>query len=206
MGPFASIMRGCFTSWRCTHRFRLKVRSPGSSPAPRPIRAEFTWRRLSAGLHNTWLANCSSCMAGVVMVRVPYRGAAPALTDVIGGQVEVMFANMPSSLEYKGSKLRALAVTTATCSEALPDIPSVDDFVPGFAACAQFGLGSCTNTRVEVIAHLNHELAGGLTDPKMKARLADLAGSSAAGWPADFRKLIADETEKWGKVVKFSGA
>ena len=146
-------------------------------------------------------------MTGVEMVHVPYRGAAPALTDLIGGQVQVMFDNMTSSLEYiRAGKLRALAVTTATRSEALPDIPTVGDFVPGFEASAQFGLGAPKNTPVEVIEKLNHEINAGLTDPKMKARLADLAGAVLAGSPADFRKLIADETEKWGKVVKFSGA
>jgi tripartite-type tricarboxylate transporter receptor subunit TctC len=146
-------------------------------------------------------------MTGVEMVHVPYRGAAPALTDLIGGQVQVMFDNMTSSLEYiRAGKLRALAVTTATRSEALPDIPTVDDFVPGFEASAQFGLGAPKNTPVEVIEKLNHEINAGLTDPKMKARLADLAGAVLAGSPADFRKLIVDETEKWGKVVKFSGA
>jgi hypothetical protein len=128
-------------------------------------------------------------MTGVEMVHVPYRGSAPALTDLIGGQVQVMFDNMTSSLEYiRAGKLRALAVTTATRSEALPDIPTVGDFVPGFEASAQFGL---KNTPVEVIEKLNHEINAGLTDPKMKS-------------PADFRKLIAEETEKWGKVVKFS--
>jgi tripartite-type tricarboxylate transporter receptor subunit TctC len=146
-------------------------------------------------------------MASVDMVHVPYRGSAPALTDLLGGQVQVMFDNMTSSLEYiRAGKLRALAVTTATRSEALPDIPTVGDFVPGFEASAQFGLGAPRNTPVEVIEKLNHEINAGLTDPKMKARLADLAGAVLAGSPADFRKLIADETEKWGKVVKFSGA
>jgi tripartite-type tricarboxylate transporter receptor subunit TctC len=146
-------------------------------------------------------------MTGVEMVHVPYRGAAPALTDLIGGQVQVMFDNMTSSLEYiRAGKLRALAVTTATRSEALPDIPTVGDFVPGFEASAQFGLGAPKNTPAEVIEKLNHEINAGLADPKMKARLADLAGAVLAGSPADFRKLIADETEKWGKVVKFSGA
>ena len=141
-------------------------------------------------------------MTGVEMVHVPYRGAAPALTDLIGGQVQVMFDNMTSSLEYiRAGKLRALAVTTATRSEALPDIPTVGDFVPGFEASAQFGLGK--NTPVEVIEKLNHEINAGLTDPKMKGARRWRWG---LGSPADFRKLIAEETEKWGKVVKFSGA
>ena len=146
-------------------------------------------------------------MAGVDMVHVPYRGEALALPDLISGQVQVLFGTMLGSLGYiRAGKLRALAVTTATRSEALPDIPTVGDFVPGFEASAQFGLGAPRNTPVEVIEKLNHEINAGLTDPKMKARIADLAGAVLVGSPADFRKLIAEETEKWGKVVKFSGA
>jgi tripartite-type tricarboxylate transporter receptor subunit TctC len=146
-------------------------------------------------------------MTGVEMVHVPYRGSAPALTDLMGGQVQVMFDNMTSSLEFiRAGKLRALAVTTATRFEALPDISTVGDFVPGFEASAQYGLGAPRNTPVDVIEKLNKEINAGLSDPKMKARLAELAGAALAGSPADFGKLIADETEKWGKVVKFSGA
>ena len=146
-------------------------------------------------------------MAGINMTHVPYRGSAPALTDLLGGHVQVMFDNMTSSLEYiRAGKLRPLAVTTATRSEALPDIPTVGDFVPGFEASAQFGLGAPRNTPVDVIEKLNKEINAGLADPKIKARLADFGGTVLALSPADFGKLIADETEKWGKVVKFSGA
>ena len=146
-------------------------------------------------------------MTGVEMVHVPYRGAAPALADLMGGQVQVMFDNMTSSFEFiRAGKLRPLAVTTTTRFAALPDIPTVGDFVPGFEASAQFGLGAPRNTPVEIIQRLNMEVNAGLADPKMKARLAELAGTVLAGSPADFGRLIAAETEKWGKVVRFSGA
>ena len=145
-------------------------------------------------------------MAGVDMVHVPYRGAAPALTDLLGGQVQVMFATTVSSIEYiRAGRLRALAVTTATRSEALPDIPTVGEFVPGYEASDWYGVGAPKNTPAEIVDKLNKEINAGLADPKMKARLADLGGTALAGSPADFGKLIADETEKWGKVVKFAG-
>jgi tripartite-type tricarboxylate transporter receptor subunit TctC len=145
-------------------------------------------------------------MAGVNLVHVPYRGAGPALVDLLGGQVQVMFANMSSSIEYvRAGKLRALAVTTMTRSEALPDIPIMSDFVPGYEASLFLGIGAPRNTPVEVIEKLNKETNAGLADPKLKARFADLGGTALAGSPADFAKLIADETEKWGKVVKFVG-
>jgi tripartite-type tricarboxylate transporter receptor subunit TctC len=146
-------------------------------------------------------------MTGVEMVHVPYRGSVPALTDLMGGQVQVMFDNMISSLELiRAGKLRALAVTTTARSAALPDLPTVGDFVPGFEASAMFGLGAPRTTPAEIVAKLNHEINAGLADAKMKARLAELAGVVLAGSPADFRTLIAAETEKWGKVVRFSGA
>jgi tripartite-type tricarboxylate transporter receptor subunit TctC len=142
-------------------------------------------------------------MAGVNMIHVPYRGVAPALTDLLGGQVQVTFATMPSSIEYiRAGKVRALAVTTATRSEALPDIPTVTDFVPGYEASAWYGIGAPRNTPVEVIDKLNREINAGLADPRMKSRLADLGGTVLAGSPADFGKLIADETEKWGNVIR----
>jgi tripartite-type tricarboxylate transporter receptor subunit TctC len=142
-------------------------------------------------------------MTGVRMTHVPYRGAAPALTDLIGGQVQVMFDNMTSSIEHiRAGTLRALAVTAATRYEALPDIPTVGDFVPGFEASAQFGFGAPKNTPIAFIERLNMEINAALADPKIKARLADLAGVVLAGSPADYAKLIADETEKWGKVIR----
>jgi tripartite-type tricarboxylate transporter receptor subunit TctC len=146
-------------------------------------------------------------MTGVNMVHVPYRGAAPAITDLLGGQIQVTFTDMPTSIEYiRAAKLRALAVTTAMRSDALPGIPTVGDFVPGFEASQWTGLFAPKNTPVEIIDKLNKEINAGLADPKLKARFADLGGTVLTGSPADFGKLIADETEKWAKVVKFSGA
>jgi tripartite-type tricarboxylate transporter receptor subunit TctC len=140
---------------------------------------------------------------GVTMVHVPYRGGAPALTDLIGGQVQVMFAAMSSSIEYiRTGKLRALAVTTATRSEALPDIPTIGDSVPGYEAGTWLGVGVPQNTPAAIVERLNREINAGLGDPKIKARLAELGSSAVAGSPAEFGKLIADETEKWGKVIR----
>jgi tripartite-type tricarboxylate transporter receptor subunit TctC len=145
-------------------------------------------------------------MTGVNMVHVPYRGEAPALTDLIGGQVQIMFGVLPSSIQHiRSGKLRALAVTTATRSEALPDIPPIGEFVPGYEASAAFGLGAPKNTASGIIAKLNSEINAALADAKIKARLADLGTTVLPGSPADFGKLIAAETEKWSKVVKFAG-
>jgi tripartite-type tricarboxylate transporter receptor subunit TctC len=142
-------------------------------------------------------------MAGVNMVHVPYRGGAPALTDLIGGQVQVMFIGPIEVLEHiKTGKLRALAVTTATRLVVLPDIASVCDFVPGYESSTWFGIGAPKNTPAEVIDKLNNEINAGLSDPRFKARLADLGAAILSGSPADFGKLITDETEKWGKVIR----
>ncbi len=146
-------------------------------------------------------------MTGVNMVHVPYRGGAPALTDMISGQVQVMFDSVPTSIEFiRAGKRRALAVTTATRSEVLPDLPTVADFVPGYEASAWYGVGVPKGTPDDIIDKLNKEINAILAEPKAKARLADLGASLLAGSSADFGKLVADETEKWGKVVKFSGA
>jgi tripartite-type tricarboxylate transporter receptor subunit TctC len=145
-------------------------------------------------------------MADVNMVHVPYRGQGPALTDLLGGQVQIMFATTPGTTEYIATgRLRALAVTTATRAEALPDVPTIGDFVPGYEASQWYGLGAPKNTPTVIVDRLNKEINAGLAEPKLKARLADLGGMVLAGSPADFGKLIADETEKWGKVVKFAG-
>ena len=142
---------------------------------------------------------------GLDIVHVPYRGVAPALIDLLGGQVQVLFVNPAPSIGYIGTgKLHALAITTATRSEALPDIPTVGEFVPGYEASSVFGLGAPKNTPIEIIDKLNKEINAALADPKFKARLADLGGTVIGGSPADFGKLIADETVKWGKVVKFA--
>jgi tripartite-type tricarboxylate transporter receptor subunit TctC len=145
-------------------------------------------------------------MAGVNIVHVPYRGAAPALTDLIAGQVQVYFGPVPSMVEhFKTGKLRALAVTTASRAEALPDVPTLGEFLPGYEASSWNGIVAPRNTPAAVIDKLNTEINAGLADPKMKARLLGLGSTIFAGPPADFAKFIADETEKWGKVVKFAG-
>jgi tripartite-type tricarboxylate transporter receptor subunit TctC len=145
-------------------------------------------------------------MAGLNVVHVPYRGAGPALVDLLAGQVQAGFPSMPSSIEYvRAGKLRALAVTSATRSDALPDIPTVGEFLPGYEASASYGIGAPKGTPVEIIDMLNKEINAALADAKIKARLADLGGTVLPGSPADFGKLIADETEKWGKVIKFAG-
>jgi tripartite-type tricarboxylate transporter receptor subunit TctC len=146
-------------------------------------------------------------MAGVDLVHVPYRGVAPALTDLLAGQVQVLFDTVPASLPHiRAGKLRALAVTTAARSEALPDVPTVGDFVPGYEASSIHGIGAPRNTPADIIDRLNKEVNAALADSKFKARIADLGGIVAVGSPADFGKIIAEETEKWAKVVKFSGA
>jgi tripartite-type tricarboxylate transporter receptor subunit TctC len=146
-------------------------------------------------------------LTGLNMAHVPYRGEAPALTDMLAGHVQAMFGTMPASIEYvRAGKLRPLAVTSARRSELLPDLPTVGDFVPGYETSAWQGVGAPKSTSVEIIDRLNKEINAGLADPKIKARVADMGGTVLAGSPADFGKLIADETEKWGKVIKFSGA
>jgi tripartite-type tricarboxylate transporter receptor subunit TctC len=146
-------------------------------------------------------------MAGVDMVHVPYRGGAPALTDLMGGQVQVMFDNIPSSIEYvRAGKLRPLAVTSTARSELLPDIPTVAEFVPGYEASAWYGIGAPKNTPREIVDKLNSAVNTILADPAAKARIAALGATVLTGSAADFGKFIADETAKWAKVVKFSGA
>jgi tripartite-type tricarboxylate transporter receptor subunit TctC len=146
-------------------------------------------------------------MTRVEMVHVPYRGAAPALTDLIGGQVQVMIDTTPASMQHiRSGRVRALAVTTATRADVLPDLPTVAEFLPGYEATSWFGIGVTRNTPPEIIDKLNKEINAGIADPKISARLKDLGGIMLPGSPADFGKLIAGETEKWAKVVKFSGA
>jgi len=146
-------------------------------------------------------------MAGVNLIHVPYRGSAPALTDMISGQVHVMFDILTSSIGHiRSGALRALAVTTTTRSEALPELPTVGDFLPGYEASAWYGIAAPKNTPSEIIEKLNKEINAGLADPGVKARLTELGGTVTPGSPADFGRLLADEVEKWGKVVRFSGA
>jgi tripartite-type tricarboxylate transporter receptor subunit TctC len=145
-------------------------------------------------------------MAGVNLVHVPYRGNALALTDLISGQIEVLFPSLGSSIEYvKTGKVRALAVTGATRSDAPPDLPTVAETLPGYEAASFYGIGAPRNTPTEVIEILNRTVNAGLAYPKLKARLADLGSVPLPGTPATFGKLIADETEKWGKVIRFAG-
>ena len=146
-------------------------------------------------------------LTGINMVHVPYRGGAPALTDLMGGQVQVMFDNVPTSAEHiKAGKLRGLAVTSTARSEVLPDLPTVADFLPGYEASAWYGLGAPKGTPDEVIVKVNKAMNEILADPKSQARFKELGASLLPGSPSDFGKLLVEETEKWGKVVKFSGA
>jgi tripartite-type tricarboxylate transporter receptor subunit TctC len=144
-------------------------------------------------------------MTGVNMLHVPYRGGAPAMTDLIGGQVQVYFGTISESIEYIGAgRLRALAVATATRSQVLPDIPALGEFVPGYEAIGWQGIGAPKNTPTDIIDKLNKEINAGISDPKLRARLIDLGSTLLPGSAADFGKLIADETEKWAKVIKFA--
>jgi tripartite-type tricarboxylate transporter receptor subunit TctC len=146
-------------------------------------------------------------MTGVNMLHVPYRGSAPALTDMISGHVQVMIDPLPASIEYiRGGQLRPLAVTTLTRWPGLPDLPTVADTVPGYQTDSWYGAGVPRSTPAGIIDILNREIKAGLADPKLKARLADLGTTVLPGSPADFATLLADETAKWGKVVKASGA
>jgi tripartite-type tricarboxylate transporter receptor subunit TctC len=145
-------------------------------------------------------------MTGINLIHVPYRGSAPALTDLLGGQVQVMFDLVASSIAHiKAGELRALTVTTKTRLEVLPDVPTVGEFVPGYEASGVGGVGAPRGTPAEIIAELNQEINASLADPKVKARLAELGMIVKTGSPADYGKFIVEETEKWGKVVKFAG-
>jgi len=146
-------------------------------------------------------------LTGINMVHVPYRGAAPALIDMLAGQVQVMIDPLPASIEHiRSGSLRPLAVTTPTRFPALPDLPTVNEFIPGFVADTWYGAGVPAKTPAEIIDKLNREINASLADPKMKARIAELGATVLTGSPADFGRMIAEETEKWGKVVKASGA
>ena len=142
-------------------------------------------------------------MTGVNMQHVPYRSGGAALTDLLGGQVQVTFESTSASIEYiRAGKLRALAVTTSTRSAALPEVPTLSDFVPGYEASSWYGIGAPKDTPPDIIDKLNKQIDAGLADPKIKERFADLGGMALSGSPADFGKLIAEETEKWGKVIR----
>jgi len=145
-------------------------------------------------------------MTGIEMTHVAYRGSAPALTDLLGGQVQVYFAPISASIEYvKAGKLRALAVTTSSRAEALPDVPVISDFVPGYEVSAWYGIAAPKNTPMEIVNKLNTVINAGLINPELKARLADLGSSAFVVSASEFTKFIASETDKWAKVVKFAG-
>jgi tripartite-type tricarboxylate transporter receptor subunit TctC len=164
---------------------KINMASPGIGSTPHLVGALF------------------KAMADIDIVHVAYRGGAPALTDLMSGQVQVYFSSTVSSIEYiKTGRLRALAVTTATRSEVLPDLPTLGEFVPGYEAIAWLGIGAPKATPAEIVDKLNREINAGLADPKIKARLADLGSTPLVGSPADFGKFIADETDKWGKVIR----
>jgi len=144
-------------------------------------------------------------MAGIKMIHVPYRGQGPALTDLLGGQVQVYFATSPGTIDYiRSGKLRALAVTTPSRAEVLRDLPAVGDFVPGYEASQWYGVGAPRRTPAEIIDRLNKEINAAFADPGMKTRFADIGGEPLAGSTEEFGKLIKDETEKWARVVKFA--
>jgi tripartite-type tricarboxylate transporter receptor subunit TctC len=145
-------------------------------------------------------------MSGINMLHVPYRGSAPMVTDLIGGQVQTAFDNLPASIEQiRAGKLRALAVTSETRSESLPDIPTVADVLPGFEASAWVAIGAPRNTPAQIVDKLNTEINAALADPKIKARAAELGATVSPGSPDHSSNMIAEETEKWAKVVKFAG-
>jgi tripartite-type tricarboxylate transporter receptor subunit TctC len=145
-------------------------------------------------------------LCGIDMLHIPYRGAAPALTDLLAGQVQVMFATMPAAIQYiRAGNLRALAVTTAARSDALPDIPTVGEFVPGYEAISWYGIGAPKKTPPEIVEQLNKEIVAAIADPKLKARFADLGAEPLSMTSSEFAKFIVEETEKWGKVVKSAG-
>jgi tripartite-type tricarboxylate transporter receptor subunit TctC len=152
-------------------------------------------------------AELFKAMSGIQMQHVPYRGSAPALADLLGGRVQVMFDNLPASIGHiRSGKLRALAVTATSRSEVLPEVPRVADFVPGYEASGWYGLGVPKNTPLEIVEKLNKAINESLADPKIKLQIAEVGGTVFPGSPEDFGNLIASETEKWSQVVKFSGA
>src|SRR5262249_24263194 len=188
----------CPTSWWCIHQSRPRP-FRNSLLSPRPIQARSTWLRPASGVSGELFR----MMTGVNLVHVPYRGNGPALADLLAAQVRVMFPTMPSSIAYiRGGKLLPLAVTTTTRSDELPEVPAVTDFVPGYEASSWYGIGAPKSTPVEILDMLNKEINAALAEPKTKSRLADLGGTVLPGSPAGFGKLIADETEKWGKVIR----
>ena len=166
-----------------------------------PAKLNMASAGIGSGTHVT--GELFNVTAGINLLHVPYRGGAPAFTDLLGGQVQVYFSGVAGSIEYiRTGRLRALAVTTVTRSEVLPDVPTVAEYLPGYEASTWFGVGVPRNPSAEIIDKLNKEINSGLADPKMKARIAELGGVPMPMTPAEFGKHIADETEKWGKVIR----
>jgi tripartite-type tricarboxylate transporter receptor subunit TctC len=177
-----------FIAYVKANRGRISMASPGSGTAPHIAGELF------------------KMMAGIDMVHVPYRSGAPALTDLISGQVQVYFGALPVSIEHiRAGKLLPLAVTSATRLQVLPDVPAMSDTVPGYEVSTWFGIGAPRNTPLEIVGRLNKEINAGLGDPGLKARFADLGSSAFVGSPSDFGKFVVEETDKWAKVVKFAG-
>jgi tripartite-type tricarboxylate transporter receptor subunit TctC len=177
-----------FIAYAKANAGKISMASPGSGTAPHIAGELF------------------KMMAGIDMVHVPYRSGAPALTDLIGGQVQVYFGALPVSIEHiRAGKLLPLAVTGTTRSKALPDVPTISDTVPGYEASTWFGIGAPRNTPLEIVERLNKEINAGLSDPGLKARFADLGSTTFVGSPSEFGKFITEETDKWAKVVKFAG-
>ena len=200
IAPVASVMRGALVL--VTHPSVPAKTLPEFIVYARANPGKLSYGSGGVGGITHITAELFKMMAGVEMVHVPYRGVAPALTDLLGGRVQALFANPAQSIPYIGAgRLRALAITTATRSEALPDIPTVGEFVPGYEASSIFGFGAPKDTPAEIIDKLNKAINAGLADPEIKARVADLDGMVLVGSPADFGKLIAEETDKWGKVI-----
>ena len=204
IAPVAGISRGClvmvvhpsfpaktvpeFIAYAKANPRKVTMASPGNGSSPHVCGELF------------------KMMASIDMIHVPYRGGGQVMTDLIAGQVQVSFIGLTVAIEYiRSGKVRALAVTTATRSDVLPDIPTVDDFVPGYEASAFWGVGAPRNTPAEIVDKLNNEINAGLSDPKLRGRLAEGGGTVLAGSPADFGKFIGDETAKWAKVIKFAG-
>ena len=204
IAPVAGISRGClvmvvhpsfpaktvpeFIAYAKANPRKVTMASPGNGSSPHVCGELF------------------KMMASIDMIHVPYRGGGQVMTDLIAAQVQVSFIGLTVAIEYiRSGKVRALAVTTATRSDVLPDIPTVDDFVPGYEASAFWGVGAPRNTPAEIVDKLNNEINAGLSDPKLRGRLAEGGGTVLAGSPADFGKFIGDETAKWAKVIKFAG-
>jgi tripartite-type tricarboxylate transporter receptor subunit TctC len=176
-----------FTAYAKANPRRITMASAGSGSAP------------------SLAGELFQMMTGTELIHVPYRGGAPAVADLIAGQVQVMFSNLPAAEYIRAGKLRALAVTTAARSDELPDVPTVAEFVPGYEASAWYGIGAPRTTPAEIVGLLNREINAVLADGRSRARLAEFGATVLMGPPADFARLIAEETEKWGRVVKFAG-